>query len=137
MNIKHYEDIYEMFKDAHPYIADDVVDYRPRGDLGIRLTMRDGKKYDFDRVTKGIRIARDYSVNSKEDITDERCRESFSYHLIEQMGIRGFNQQALAEFTGISKGSINGYINKSKTPSVTNLRKIAYALDCSVSDLID
>lgn len=137
MNTKYYDEIYEEFKKHHPYAVNDVDDWRPRGDYGIRLSMKDGTKYDFDKLSMGIRRVNNYSFDSKDAITDEQCRESFAYHLVELMNLRGYNQQILAQYTGISKGSINGYINKTKTPSMTNMRKIAYALNCSVGELLD
>ena len=137
MNIKHYEEIFELFKEYHPYMSSNVADYRPKGDLGIRITMTDGTCYDFDKMNKGLRKAQvEYHI-SRNDITDNQCRESFSRHLLEMMDLRGYNQQTLSEYTGISKGSINSYINKAKTPSITNLRRIAYALDCSIAELLD
>lgn len=137
MNTKYYEEIFDEFKSYHPYLVNDVDDYRPRGDVGIRLTMKNGMKYDFDKNTKGIRRVEDYSMNGIKDITEERCRESISYHLIEMMGLRGYNQTTLAECTGLGKGTIYNYINKKATPSATALRKMAQALDCSISDLLD
>lgn len=137
MNAQYYNDIYEEFKNHHPYAVDDVADWRPRGEYGIRLIMKDGTKYDFDKLSMGIRKVDNYSFESKDAITDEQCRASFSYHLVELMALRGFTQQTLSEYTGISKGSINGYINKTKTPSMTNMRKIAYALNCPIGELLD
>lgn len=137
MNYKHYEDIYDQFKSIHGYMVDNVSDYRPKGDLGIRLTMKDGKEYDFDQNSKCVRLVVKQEYKDGKEITDERCRSSFSYHLTEWMALRGYNQQTLAESTGISKGSINSYLKQTKTPSMTNLRKIAYVLDCSIGELID
>lgn len=137
MNLKHYEGIYKMFCDSYPYMVKDVEDWRPKGDLGVRVFMRDGKQYDYDTISKGVREAVTRYDMAKTDITDEKCRESFAYHLTMMMGTRGYTQRTLSEYTGISKGSINAYINKDKTPSLTNVRKIAYALDCSIAELLD
>lgn len=137
MNTKHYEEIYEEFKAYHPYMADDVNDWRPRGDRGIRLFMKNSMQYDFDRVTKGVRRVKDYSMPRAEDITEERCRASIAYHLSEMMGLKGYTQQTLAECTGLGKGSIYNYVNGNSTPSATALRKMAQALDCSIADLLD
>ena len=137
MNTKHYDEIFEEFKDYHPYLVNDVDDWRPRGDRGIRLFMKNGMKYDFDKVTKGVRRVEDHAMNRAEDITEERCRASLAYHLREMMGLKGYTQQTLAECTGLGKGSIHNYINGNSTPSATALRKMAQALDCSISDLLD
>lgn len=137
MNTSHYKDIFKEFEEYHHYMAKDVSDYRPKGDLGIRLTMKDGSMYDYDTISKGVRQAKiDYRLN-KDEITDIQCRKSFAYHLTEMMTIRGYNQQSLSEYTGISKASIHSYLKADKTPSITNLRKIAYALNCSIAELID
>lgn len=137
MNTKHYDDIFEKFTAYHPYLVGDVNDWRPRGDRGIRLYMNNGMEYDFDIVTKGVRKVENYKIEKAADITEDNCRKSISYHLKEMMEMKGYTQQTLSEYTGIGKGSIYNYINGKATPSATALRKIAYALDCSISDLLD
>ena len=95
------------------------------------------KEYDLDMITKGLRRVQDESLLKKDEITDDMCRQSFSVHLCDFMTKNGYTQQSLSEYTGISKGSINAYVNGSKTPSLTNVRKIAHALNCSIAELID
>lgn len=137
MNVKHYKEILAILAENHPYITDNMEDWRPRGDRGVRVTMRNGDEYDFDTATMCVSRARYEFKVTGDMINDETCRESFSNHLQIWMARRGFNQQELADYTGLSKGAINSYLNKTKTPSITNLRKIAYALDCSIVDLLD
>lgn len=137
MNNRHYEDIFEEFKDYHPYLVNDYEDWRPRGDRGVRVIMKNGDKYDYDTITKCVRRVEDHSMFRAEDITEERCRASIAYHLTELMGLRGYTQQTLSEYTGLGKGSIYNYVNGKATPSATALRKMAQALDCSVADLLD
>lgn len=137
MNKQHYDSILNELLQTHPYIANDYLDYRPKGDRGIRVTLNDGSQYDYDIISKAIRKVNDDRKLTKEEITDEQCRNSFAYHLAYLMGVRGYTQRTLSEYTQISVGSINAYLNKSKTPSITNMRKIAYALDCSIVELLD
>ena len=137
INTKWYDDIFKDFKNYHPYMIEDVKSVRPRGEIGIRIEMRDGSKYDYDMNTKGIRRVKDFLISNDVEITDEWCRDSFAYHLIEQMGAKGFTQETLSKSSGIAKGSINKYIHKQSTPSMTALRRIAKALDCSIADLLD
>lgn len=137
MNNKHYEAIYKSFADGHEYLLKDMDDWRPKGDWGIRVTLRDGTMYDYDNISKSVRRVKDDRALTKDDINDGQCRDSFAYHLAAMMNIRGYTQRTLSEYTGISVGAINAYLNKTKTPSLTNARKIAYALDCSVAELID
>lgn len=137
MNVNYYNEIFEDFKKYWPFEIDNVNDFRPRGERGIRLTMKDGRLLDYDIITHGLRPVRNYSASAVDEITDERCRDSFVYHVTDLMTARGFTQQTLAEYTGISKGSINKYLNKNATPSMTALRKIAHALQCRLDELLD
>lgn len=137
MNTHRYDEIFKELRLYHPYIVDDIVDVRPRGDNGIRLTLIDENKYDYDCITKGLRRVVDFSETRGNCITDEWCRDSFACHLIDQMNLKGHTQDTLAERSGLGKGSISKYINKKATPSMTALRKIANALDCSIAELLD
>ena len=137
MNLNHYEEIYSTLKMCHPELEKEVIDYRPLSNIGIRVTTKNGTKYDFDMITKGLRRVPDEYRLKKDEITDDMCRQSFSVHLCDFMTKNGYTQQSLSEYTGISKGSINAYVNGSKTPSLTNVRKSAHALNCSIAELID
>lgn len=137
MNIDHYNEIFNQFTTYHPYLVNDVHDWRPRSDRGIRVTMEDGTMYDFDTITKCVRRVEDHGMHEIGEITEDRCRASIAYHLTELMGLKGYTQQTLSEHTGLGKGSIYNYINGKATPSATALRKMAQALDCSIADLLD
>ena len=137
IDTRFYEDKFEEFKQYHPYMVERVRSVRPRGEAGIRVTLDDGAQYDFGGAENGVRRVVDYAPDILNDITDERCRSSFAYRLTELMAVRGFNQNSLAERSGVSKGAINNYLNKKATPSFTAARRIAYAIGCSVSELID
>lgn len=137
MNIDYYNEIFEDFKKYWPFEIENVKDYRPRGERGIRIVMKDSRLLDYDIITHGLRPVKNYSAAAIDEITDERCRDSFVYHVTDLMTTRGFTQQTLADYTGISKGAINKYLNKNATPSMTSLRKIAYALQCRLDDLLD
>ena len=61
----------------------------------------------------------------------------FGDNLKSMLAGAGMTQNDLAIETGISKGAISSYINKQKTPTIKSIINIAYALDCSIDDLID
>lgn len=48
-----------------------------------------------------------------------------------------YTQRDLADMTGLSESTISFYIHKQKMPGIRAILKIAYALDCEVSELID
>lgn len=137
MDTKHYEHIYDEFRSQHPYMSEDIVDYGPRGELGIRLKAKDGTRYDYHSTSKTVRRVDDRSIHNFDDFTEEAWRSLFSDRLNELMGIKGYSQQILADYTGLGKGTINNYVNKKATPSAYALSKIARVLNCSIMDLVD
>ena len=137
MNTKHYDEIVELFKKAHPYLANGIRDWRPRGEYGIRVEMTDGKVYDFHSMSKSIRNVETRPMYHDDVLNEDKWREIFADRLNEYMCTKRITQQALAEYTGLSKGAINNYINGNATPSAYALSKLARALDCTVMDLTE
>lgn len=137
MNTKHYNEILEQFKKYHPYLAEGIHDWRPRGEMGIRVEMNDGKVYDFHAMSNSIRNVKDRPVHYDDLYNEKEWRKVFSDRLAEYMCTKCITQQALAEYTGLSKGAINNYVNGNATPSAYALSKLARALDCTVMDLTD
>ena len=137
MNSQYYTRILEEFKLYHPYLADGIRDWRPRGEMGIRVEMNDGRMYDFHTMSKSIRDVKERPLHHDDSYDEEGWREVFADRLAELIATKGLNQQALADYTGISKGAINNYINKKSTPSAYALSKLARALDCTIMDLTD
>ena len=136
MNINHYNDIFEEFKKYHPYMVDHIENFRPRGEMGIRVIMLDGSQYDYNTITKGARRVQTFDAEQICDINDEHCRSALAYNLCERMALKGYSQQALAEHTGLSKGTIYNYLNKNATATATALRKISRVLDCTIDELL-
>jgi DNA-binding Xre family transcriptional regulator len=137
MNIQYYTRILEEFKNHHPYLADGIADWSPRGEMGIRVRMTDGTKYDYHAMSKTIRNVKARPVHHDDSYDEAEWREVFADRLSEMICTKGLTQQSLADYTGISKGSINKYINRQATPSAYALTKLARALDCTVMDLTD
>ena len=137
MNIKHYENILEQFKAYHPYLADGIADWGPRGEMRIRVLMKDGTEYDFHAMSNSIRNIKDRPMHYDDLYDEEEWRKIFADRLAEYMCTKRITQQALSEYTGLSKGAINNYVNGNATPSAYALSKLARALDCTVMDLTD
>jgi transcriptional regulator with XRE-family HTH domain len=76
-------------------------------------------------------------VVANDDITDDGFRSIFATNLSEIMRIKGFGQAELAERTGLSSAMISKYLNQKATPSMTNLLKIARALNCHPDELYE
>ena len=137
MNTKYYDEIFETFKTYHPYLANDVVDYRPRGESGIRIKMNNGLQYDFYMTSKTVRRVDSRPVYDFDGMSESDWRHLFADRLTEKLIVKGYSQQTLADYTGLSKGSINKYINRDATPSGYALAKIARVLDCTIAELTE
>lgn len=138
MNIstKYYEGLFGEFELYHPYLAEHVVDVEPWGERGIRVTLEDGSRFNYETSSHSIRRVVEHKVEQIDDITDDSCRSAFAVNLIDMMTARGFTQQTLAEYSGLSKGVINKYVNKKATPTVTAVYRLAYALNCAPAELM-
>lgn len=137
MNNKHYEEIHAKFEEVSPHLASMEHDWRPRGDWGIRITLKDGAQYDYDIYSAAPRPVIKTKWEDASNLDEQQCRESFAYRLQDWMTVRGHTQGTLAAYTGLSKGVINNYLHAKATPSIVAVKKIAHALDCSVTELIE
>ena len=61
----------------------------------------------------------------------------FGDNLRDLMAGSGMTQGDLAKELGVSESTISKYLNKRQFPGVKTLVNLAYALDCSLDDLMD
>jgi DNA-binding phage protein len=138
LNTRYYETCFEDFKKRWPVAAEDAVEYRPKGEYAIRITMRDGRQLDYNMRAKGsLRYVDTVDICGASEFTDEYCRAIFSNNLSERMAVKGYGQATLAKETGLSQAVISKYLKKQSTPTISAVRRIAHVLDCSVDDLMD
>ena len=135
-NTDHYERMFDDFITRCPEWGRRAVEYRPKTMNSIRVTLDDGSKIDFNPLSDSIHFVKQRAISSPEDIRDEDCREAFSVNLTNMMRVKGFRQDLLAERTGLSSGSISKYMNRKATPSITVVKKIARALNCTMDELL-
>ena len=70
-------------------------------------------------------------------MTEAEWLDIFSNNLIDMLNEQGYSQEELAYETNLSQSTISKYINKKQLPSLKAIINIAYALDCSIDELID
>ena len=139
LDSRYYDDIFKRFMHECPMWANDVVSYRPKHMHAIRISLKNGDYVDYNFKT-GLyqyRQGGQTIISRPNDVTDEDCREVFASNLSEFMNTRGVGQMALSERTGLSTAMISKYLNRKATPSITNLKKIAHALDCHFDELLE
>ena len=139
MKIKseYYDEIFKAFERKCGSWAERAVEVKPKHEHAIRVTLDNGDKVDYNFNTDTFRYINgdDNCVRSRE-INDLDCRSIFSRNLMDRMKTKGFGQASLAERTGLSSAIISKYLNKKSTPTITNVIRIADALDCEVEELL-
>ena len=50
---------------------------------------------------------------------------------------RGWSQEALADAAGLDRTYISGIERVVKNPTITVIERVAFALECSMGDLLD
>lgn len=134
---KYYKDIFNDFAERHPYLAKEVKKCTPKHVNAIRMTLNDDTMIDYNIRSHTYRDVPKYYDANPDDITDENCRAIFASNLVDMMKMKGFDQPDLAKRTGLSCATISKYMRKQATPSITNLEKIAYALNCTRDELME
>lgn len=139
MNTRYYQEIVERFEERCPDWAKNAARWTPKHTHAIRVTLNNGDQVDYNMRTDSYRYrhADQPILTNPDDITDEDCREAFAINLAEMMRTKGFGQATLAECTGLSSAMISKYLNRKSTPTLTNLLKIAHALDCHPDQLME
>lgn len=61
----------------------------------------------------------------------------FGDNLVDILKEANMTQRELADATGLSEASISRYVHKQTAPSIFAVINIAYALNCTVDDLVD
>lgn len=130
---KIWEPIIEDFVSENVYMAEQLVDWYPSGQMEIIIRLKDGCKYRYDWLEKTITLIS--SPIDDELMDEESWRSKFGHRLYLKMRKFGISQEDLADATSISVVTISRYINGKATPSTYNMEKIARALRCSISEL--
>lgn len=136
MDTKRHEGYFKLFCDRYPMWGDRTVKYVPKNLHSIRITLDDGCELDYNPFSETFHSVRGGRVEDAKNIADADCRDAFSSNLVEMMRARGVSQTTLAELTGLSTGSISKYLRREATPTITNLRRIAFALSCTEEELL-
>ena len=130
MKNKHYDKIFEDFKEECPGLVSKVDHWDVEGDNSIRVYFTDGNVNIYNYILKGLMPVH------QNDGTEEDWRRDFRDKLVEKMADCDYTQEELAYATGISQTMIGRYLNKQSMPSGYVVAKLAKALHCSPDELI-
>ena len=126
-----YDAIYQNFKTYYPFLGSAVVSWSPNGPNSIIAELSDGSILEYNDRLHSFRTVREF------DGTKESWKREFSSKLIKMMADKGCDQIYLSEISDISQQSISNYLNKKAIPNCYTASKLAKALGCTVSELID
>ena len=122
--------VYDEFSFNFPSVAKQVLHYYHISDIELIIKLENGEVLSYENINKSLRILPDSS-----SLTEEECRREFAIRLKLMMTVKGMNQTALSEATGIQQYLISDYTKGKRTPGFYNLDKIAKALNCSLDEL--
>ena len=126
-----YDTIYQNFKTYYPFLDSAVVSWSPDGPNSIIAELSDGSTLEYNDRLRAFRTVREF------DDTEKSWKREFSSKLIKMMADKGCDQTYLSEISNISQQSISNYIHKKAIPNCYTASKLAKALGCTVSELID
>ncbi len=130
--------IYEEFTNQYTDIAENVVNWYPSGQSEITIKLKDGRYCVYDFMHKyNLRIRQKNDIDSQDSNNEEEWRTKLSKNLRRKLYNTATNQDMLAMKTGISEHTISKYVRGKSTPTAYNLYKIARALNCSVTELME
>ena len=127
------ENLFEEFSMQFPEISKTAIDWYPSGQMEIIIKLSDGSKIIYDGICKIIKTVGKSSGFSN----DEEWNMEFARRLYRRLQIKSMTIQELSEITGISRQSLSRYSNGTSVPTPRNITKMARALGCSPSELID
>lgn len=77
-------------------------------------------------------------TKKKYDLLDkEKTLNDFSERVQYIMNKKGIKRYQLADMVCMDRSTMSKYLNCKRTPNIHVIKKIAYALGCSISDLIE
>ena len=128
-----HQSIFAEFAHRYPYLADKVENWFASDKFEITASLIDGEVVTYNQLTK----AYTYNRNTTDEVIEEDWGKVFGETLNSKLYNRGISQRQLATDTGISEVTISKYLCGSSIPSAQNISKIAKALGCTSSELID
>lgn len=132
-NYQIVDEIRNDFNDYFPSFSRRTVDFYRSGRFEITVIFDDGRKAYYNYLTKNIRIIHLRS----DEYSEESWKHQFAITLTRKLADKQMTKRELSDATGISQMSLSNYTNEKSIPSAYAITRIADALECSVSELID
>lgn len=130
-----WDNILEYFEEHYvPRLGYDVVDWYPSGHREITVKLSNGRVYIYNWVTHNLAVVFKSNDETYVDYDEDELKKKFKYTLARKMDDMWINSTELSNMTGISEVTISKYLNGRVLPNYINLRKLAQAFKCSISE---
>lgn len=139
-NYREYKRIFRWFKEDYPELCVRGINFLPYGYQEILVIIPRKGKLIYNSVgVEGTKIKWLEGPYEDERIIKQREREyrpemyqNFLREIDYYQEITGATQVDIARITGVSRKSINKYLQGAKAPKVSTMRKIAEALGIDI-----
>lgn len=128
------ERMYDNFSFYFPYTAEKAIRWEEYDSFELIVHLNDGTRVLYDDWDNSIRSLP--ANQSESEMSEEKWRLGFSRRLLKRMRVCGFNQEMLAEKTGLSVMTVSRYLNGKSLPNIYRAEKLAEILHCTVEDLL-
>lgn len=132
--------LFEHYEHYDPPASERTVDEKCIGDFETIFILEDGSRILFDEMTKSTRFvtqATDERTPISEDIMDDIWLKEFSRKIKKKMKFKRITQVELADRIGVSRLTVNRYINGQRVPDYLTLKKISKILNCPLDEITD
>ena len=128
-----YVELYKhhvILENLKQYLIQNIITYKALNDWDLFVELKNGDKFIYDGFTNSV----SFDFYESDDLTEEQMTIEFSKNLRKTIRRKFITQDELARKTGISRLSINRYINGKQLPDYITLRKLSNALGCPIED---
>jgi DNA-binding Xre family transcriptional regulator len=133
--VNRLNEMYNDFSRLYPDVERKVIDWYQYGRKKLIVITEDRSEYLYDYTSKNCICLK--NANNDISMSEEEWKRKFSKSLKNKMLWNCIGQDELADLTGISKVTLSKYMNMKSTPSAHNIYRLAKALKCLPSELID
>ena len=134
----YWNNIWGLFECDYPQLAEQAIGWHPSGRHEIVIQYPGGRRDVYNSfLPNDMKHRIVHNPNNPIDynkISEEEWMIEFGKCLKKKMLVSGIDQEQLSRLSGISRVSINRYLNGKSIPNARNLQMLASALRCSINE---
>lgn len=128
-----YASLYQHHVNAEKmrrYIEQNMISYYAINEWDLFIELQNGDKFIFDSHHNTVT----FNLYKNGDLTEAQEMREFAKNLKKLLERNYMTQDDLANTIGVSRLTVNRYINGKRVPDYITLSKLAKVLKCSVND---